>query len=113
MLQLASVSGEKGDDHLKQLYVWRHDRASTTAKAFAGLGASLTVALVAALLQARLTAPWWQSALGFVGAGLLLGVGSYRYWLLNRSSTDYVAALSLLRRAEQIRPFLTRYEEVQ
>jgi hypothetical protein len=109
VLFLARADLEDASGELKQLYQWKYEYVSTSAKGIVAAGASLVVALVAATLQHKGHATWWPIIAGYIGAAIVLFAGGIIYRRLPLLYREYAEAQDLLSEAKQIAPFLQLY----
>jgi hypothetical protein len=108
VLRLARADLDDASSQLDQIYEWQYDRATTSAKAIVGLGASLAIALVAAAL-AHGKASWLPIIGGAAGALVLIIAGIVVYMRVKLIYREYIAAHELLAEALEVRTFLRRY----
>ena len=106
VLRLARSDLEDASGQLDKMFDWRYDRATTTAKAMVGLGASIFLAVLAAVYQHNSKSSWTPVYWGAGGAAAVLVFGMIMYGRLRRIYREYVVAHELLASALRVRPFL-------
>lgn len=113
ILELAASDEPDAGDHLRQVFLWKHERDMTAAKALAGVGASLFIGLLVASSQTKINASKTQLIFDYGSATLLILLGVLRFSVGASLHQRYLASLHLLRTAQNIRSFLARYEEAK
>jgi hypothetical protein len=102
-----------------KIYDWDHVRQVSVASWSLGVSASLMIGLFLAYANPSTTVATATAAkaatsphlliLGFVGGICALSYGSWRFWRIGKIYQNYVAALLLLSRLSEIKPFLIRF----
>jgi hypothetical protein len=113
LLELTALDVDNPHDKLTQLYLWMYDYSMTGAKALTAFGATLLAALVIAFIQEKDHRLDIYLVLGFIGAGITIMVGAYRYFTIRRLSREFMDAHYLLSELSQIRPFLLLYRKAK
>lgn len=109
LLELTAL--EVNDPHAKltQLYLWKYDYSMTGAKALTAFGASLLVGLLIAVIGEKSHAIGAYIIAGFIGAGLTITVGAFRYLQIRGLSRQFMDAHYLLSELSRVQPFLLLY----
>jgi hypothetical protein len=110
ILSLARAGLENPAEDLKQLFAWKYDAQSTSAKGIVGGGASLALAMVAASAQHSKQSSWWPIVIGAVGAAIVIAYGAVRFGRLKLIYREYAEAQDLLREAKEMSGFLSLYQ---
>jgi hypothetical protein len=110
LLELAARGVENPDEKLTQLYLWMYDYSMVGAKALTAFGASLLAGLALAVIQEKSHQIGIYVVLGFLGAGLTIAVGVWRYFKVRKLSQQFMAAHYLLSEVIRVGPFLQLYE---
>lgn len=110
LLEFAARDVENPDEKITQLYLWMYDYAMTGAKALTAFGASLIAGLALAVIQEKSHQIGTYVVIGFVGAGITVAVGVWRYFRVRSLSQQFMAAQYLLSEVLRARPFLQLYE---
>jgi len=112
LLDLTALEVDNPHDKLTQLYLWMYDYSMTGAKALTAFGASLLVGLIVAVIDEKSThAVGSYVIVGFIGAGLTIAIGAFRYLKVRSLSKQFMDAHYLLAELSRIRPFLLLYRD--
>lgn len=111
LLELTALEVDNPHDKLTQLYLWMYDYSMTGAKALTAFGASLLVGLVIAVIGEKSHSIGAYVTIGFIGAGLTIAIGAFRYFRLRSLSKQFMDAHYLLSELSRIRPFLLLYRK--
>lgn len=109
LFDLAVAEVEDPDKHVLQMYQWHFDRSMFVVRSVLTVTGTLLAALIVGYLRAELKVPIWQVCAALGGAGMTAWFGYFRYRQLCHIHEEYVSALSLMRSAMAIKPFLNRY----
>jgi hypothetical protein len=108
-LDLTTSDLENTHDEITQIYKWKFEHAITGAKSTAAAGASLIVALIVAVFQAKAQISVTLLVVGFMGAGSVTAFGIVQYYRVRELYQQYVAAHSLMSEVAVMKPFLQQY----
>jgi len=109
VMELAG-SDEAAGEHLKQIFLWRHDRAVTSARAVAGFGGTLAIALTLGAFQTDIKVNAIL-VLGYVVSFAFLIAGWVLFYSIGALQQEYLSSLHLLDDLRKIRTFLRLYGE--
>lgn len=115
IMRLVAADPAAAAAHLTKVYEWKYSEAITVAKALAGTGGALILALLVPALAPDTTAP--LSVAGaivvFASAAVAIGVGSLLFVWARRIHLEFLAAETLVGQIVEIRPFLKLYESTR
>lgn len=97
ILDLAASGTENGEDHLKTIFGWYHERSTAAVRGFLRTAAALAVAFLAAALADKGEIQEWHVLVGTAAGTFLVLLAVWTNWHLGHLHREFVISVRLLR----------------
>lgn len=111
LVDLVQSDVPESESKLETMFQWNFEREMSIIKWLIGGAASITVAVLIALLKGEITISGWQIFGVVISALTSFGYGIYRLYQLREVHKQYVSALKLYCELKSIAPFINKYRE--
>jgi hypothetical protein len=109
LMDMAAADLPDGEHAIEKMFEWHFDRVKTVSQWVLGAAASLSIVVIAALVEAKVKLPAWLITTIMVVATCSGAYGIYALRQLRSLNHHFVAALGLYAKLRGMRDFIRRY----